>query len=83
MNGSTSARAGEHMNVPILPDVARSVLRGVIASLANAGLMTRADAEAITALLGLGNAFFDRDASLEIDRLTAENEQLRTGGGTR
>lgn len=71
------------MNVPTLPDVARSVLRGVIASVANAGLITGADAEAITALLGLGVAFFDRDASREIDRLTVENEQLRAGSGTR
>ncbi len=68
-------------NVLNIPDVARAILKGVIVSLANAGLITKADAEAIMVLLGLGNAFFDRDASLEIDRLTVENEQLR--GGTR
>ena len=68
------------MTAPALPDVARSVLRGVISSLANAGLMTGADAEATATLLGLGISFFDRDASREIDRLTIENERLRAGG---
>ena len=71
------------MTAPNLPDVANRVLRGVIDSLASAGLITGADARAIIELLGLGNAFFNSDASLEIDRLTVENEQLRAGNDTR
>ena len=68
------------MSAPKLPDVARSLLKGVVASLANAGLITGADAAAIMLLLGLGDSFIDRDASREIDRLTFENERLKNGG---
>lgn len=71
------------MNTPNLPDVARSVLKGVITSLANAGLITGVDAEAIMTLLHLGDSFFDRDSSLEIDRLNIELERLRAAGGTK
>lgn len=69
------------MIAPKFPEVARSILRGVIGSLANAGIATTADAEAAMRLLGLGDSFFDCDASREIDRLTVENERLRAGGG--
>ena len=68
------------VRAPTLPDAARSVLRAVIVSLANAGLMTNADAEVIVSLLSLGATFFDTDASREIDRLTVENERLRVRG---
>ena len=44
------------MNAPILPDVARSILKGLIISLANTGLITGADAEQLVALLRLGDA---------------------------
>lgn len=71
------------MSAPNFPEVARSVLRGVIGSLANAGIATTADAEAAMHLLGLGDSFIDRDASREIDRLTIENERLRAGSGTK
>ena len=67
---------------PNLPDVARSVLKGLIESLANAGLITSADARLSLVSLGLGDSFFDRDASLENDRLRVENEQLRAKGRT-
>jgi hypothetical protein len=39
-----------------LPDVARSVLKGSIMSLANAGLITMTDAEYLIAILGLKDA---------------------------
>ena len=41
---------------PSLPDVARSILKGLILSLANAGLITGADVEQLIALLGLADA---------------------------
>lgn len=44
------------MNAPNLPDVARSIIKGVITSLATAGLITGADAENLIALLGLTDA---------------------------
>lgn len=44
------------MNVPNLPDVARSVLKGAIVGLASAGLVSPADAEHLIALLGLEDA---------------------------
>ena len=44
------------MNAPNLPDVARSILKGLIVSLANAGLITGADSEQLIALLGLADA---------------------------
>ena len=44
------------MNAPILPDVARSILKGTIMLLVNAGLVTSDDAEALIALLDLGDA---------------------------
>lgn len=44
------------MSAPILPDVARSVIKGLISSLANAGLILPADAERLIALLDLGGA---------------------------
>ena len=44
------------MKAPNLPDVARSILKGAIMGLANAGLITSADAEQLIALLGLTDA---------------------------
>ena len=44
------------MNAPNLPDVARSIIKGAITSLANAGLITAADADCLMALLGLADA---------------------------
>ena len=44
------------MNSPQLPDVARSLLKGLIVSLATTGLVTPADAENLISLLGLGDA---------------------------
>jgi hypothetical protein len=41
---------------PNLPDVARSIIKGVITSLATARLITGVDAEHLIALLGLRNA---------------------------
>ena len=41
---------------PTLPDVARSILKALIVSLASTGLISRADAECLIALLGLGDA---------------------------
>lgn len=71
------------MTAPNLPDAAISVLRGVIGGLTSAGLITSTDAQAIIKLLALDNPFFNRDASLEIDRLTIENEKLRAGNNPR
>ena len=65
------------MSAPQLPDAAARVLQGVVTSLHSAGLITGADAKAVAELLDLRNAFFNLDASREIDRLTAENERLR------
>jgi len=44
------------MNVPVLPDVARSLLKGLIVSLANTGLIAQDDAERLIALLRLTDA---------------------------
>ena len=44
------------MNATNLPDVARSVLKALIVSLASTGLMSQADADNIIALLGLHDA---------------------------
>jgi len=41
---------------PDLPDSMRSLLKGFIVSLANAGLITAADADALMRLLKLGDA---------------------------
>lgn len=41
---------------PNLPDVSRSILKALVVSLANTGLMSQADAENIIALLGLRDA---------------------------
>lgn len=54
-NTETGA-TGEQMSVPALPNVARSILKGAIVSLANAGLITSADAECVLSLLGLRDA---------------------------
>ena len=43
-------------HAPNLPDVARSILKALIVSLANAGLMSQSDAESVVALLGLRDA---------------------------
>ena len=43
------------MSAPNLPDVARSLLKGLIVSLANTGLMSQADADNVIALLGLSD----------------------------
>lgn len=50
------------MSAPSLPDVARSLLKSLRCRLCRAFC---------------GDQFFNRDASLEIDRLTAEVESLR------
>lgn len=44
------------MSAPNLPDVARSLLKALIVSLASAGLMSKADADNVIALLGLRDA---------------------------
>lgn len=45
------------MSAPVtLPDVPRSILKALIVSLANTGLMSRADADNVIALLGLHDA---------------------------
>jgi hypothetical protein len=44
------------MTPPILPDVARSIIKSVICSLANVGLITDADAENLIRFLWLGDA---------------------------
>ncbi len=44
------------MNAPKLPDVARSILKALIVSLASTGLMSQADADNVIALLGLKDA---------------------------
>ena len=41
---------------PNLPDVARSILKALVISLANTGLLSQSDAENIIALLGLRDA---------------------------
>jgi hypothetical protein len=49
-------RTGGSMNAPNLPDVARSMLKALIVSLATSGLITSADAEHLIAFLGLERA---------------------------
>jgi len=44
------------MNAPNLPDVARSLLKGMIFSLATVGLITSADAEQLISILKLTDA---------------------------
>lgn len=44
------------MNAKNLPDVSRSILKTLIVSLANTGLLSQADADNIIALLGLHDA---------------------------
>lgn len=44
------------MNAPNLPDVPRGIIKALIVSLANTGLITSADAECVLALLGLHDA---------------------------
>jgi len=44
------------MNAPHLPDLARSILKALVVALASTGLMSRADAENVIVLLGLGDA---------------------------
>ena len=46
----------DSMNSANLPDVARSILKGLIMSLANTGLLSQADTDNIIALLGLHDA---------------------------
>jgi hypothetical protein len=41
---------------PTIPDVSRSVIKGMICTLANAGLITDADAQNLIHYLGLGDA---------------------------
>lgn len=50
------ARRGGNVSAPNLPDVARAILKALIVSLANTGLISRADAENLIALLGLADA---------------------------
>ena len=42
--------------IPILPDIARSLLKGTIMSMVNVGLISAADAEQLISLLQLGDA---------------------------
>lgn len=44
------------MNAPNLPDAARSLLKSLIVCLSNTGLISRADADNLIALLGLADA---------------------------
>jgi len=44
------------MSAPQIPDAAGAILKALIVSLANAGLITRADTENLIALLGLSDA---------------------------
>jgi hypothetical protein len=44
------------MNSTSLPDVARSILKALLVSLANTGLMSQSDADNIIAILGLRDA---------------------------
>lgn len=44
------------MTAPDLPEVARSIIKALIVSLANTGLMSQADADIVIALLGLRDA---------------------------
>lgn len=44
------------MNPPNLPNIAGGIIKALIVSLANAGLITSADAERLIALLGLADA---------------------------
>jgi hypothetical protein len=44
------------MNSTNLPDVARSILKALIVSLANTGLLSQSDADNIIAILGLRDA---------------------------
>lgn len=41
---------------PNLPDVARSILKGLVVSLANTGLISQVDADSVIALLHLRDA---------------------------
>ena len=42
--------------IPALPDLARSILKGAIVTLASSGLITSADAEMLVTVLRLGDA---------------------------
>jgi hypothetical protein len=44
------------MSAPNLPDVARSIIKALIVSLASTGLISQADADNVLALLGLRDA---------------------------
>lgn len=44
------------MSAPNLPDVARSIIKAVVVSLATTGLISNADAENVIRLLGLHDA---------------------------
>jgi hypothetical protein len=44
------------MKPPSLPDAARALLKALVVSLANTGLISHADAECVIAMLGLGDA---------------------------
>ena len=44
------------MTAKNLPDAARTILKGVIMSLANAGVIANTDAENLIAALGIGDA---------------------------
>ena len=50
------SRAKEKLTVPALPDLARSILKKAIVSMANVGLITGANAEQLISLLQLGDA---------------------------
>jgi len=44
------------MTAPDLPEVARSIIKGLTVALANGGFITNANAQELIALLGLANA---------------------------
>jgi hypothetical protein len=44
------------MRAPFLPDIARSLLKGLIVSMASAGVITSADAEHLIGVLDLRDA---------------------------
>lgn len=44
------------MKAPNIPDLARSILKALLVSLANTGLLSQADADNVIVLLGLHDA---------------------------
>lgn len=50
------ADGGRSVSRPDLPDVARTIIKGVIVALANGGFITDAAAQELIALIGLADA---------------------------